>query len=167
MKALGSAISAALGAPVQQPAVLVSIAFSTPVYWSSFSTTTWSGHTWQQADLDVTDLIVQAYELSGTLTLGNRDDVAGALVLNEGVTDRAITLYGYDAAAPADVVWLATALGGATRVDAEQVVITLRHPCDGLVTPRTFVSAATFGPGLPDGAILNINGQAVRLDRRR
>lgn len=167
MKALGSSISAALGAPVQQPAVLVKVDFLTPRYWTSAGQPlNWSGQTWAPMALDVRDLQVQAYELSGQLVLANDDNLPAYLALVEGVNDRAITLWGYDAAAPTDVVWLASALGGRATVDLEQVSIVLRHPCDGLVSPRNFVSAGTFGPLLPQAAALTINGLPIRLDQQ-
>lgn len=166
MKTLGGMLSAALGAAVQQPAILVSIGFSEPVRWSSYSTLSWGGYTWNKYDVRLDGLNVDAYRLSGTLAIGNGDDVAAAMVLNEGIQDRSISIWGYDAAAPTDMVWLADAAGGSAQVGAQQVLIELRHPCALLLSPRTFVNATSFGPTLPDGAVLRINGQDVRLARR-
>lgn len=166
MRSLSTALSAALGASVTQPALLVQIDFSTPQRWSSYATRSWDGHTWLQWPLELRDLLVQAYDLSGQLVLDNRDDQAAALVLGEGVTDRAITLWGYDAAAPADVVWLASAVGGRAVVETGRVVVDLRHRCDGLLSPRTAVTPGSFGTLLPEGADLVINGQPLQLDRR-
>lgn len=165
MKALGSSIAAALGAAVQRPAILVSIAFSPIVRWTSNAQVTWSGATWETQDLDVRDLNVQAYELSGTLVIGNADGAAGALVIAQGATDRLITIWGYDAAAPGDFVWLCDAIGGGCEVGSAEVTLQLRHPCEGLVSPRTFVNTDDFGPCLPDGATVRINGKDMRIAR--
>jgi hypothetical protein len=64
------------------------------------------------------------------------------------------------------VVWLASALGGRALVEPERVLVDLRHPCDGLLSPRTAVTPGTFGTLLPEGADLLINGQPLKLDRR-
>jgi hypothetical protein len=167
MKSLSSTLATALGAPVTQPAVLVQIDFSTTQRWSSFATRTWGGHTWHRWPLALRNLVVQAYDLSGQLELDNRDDQAAALVLGEGITDRTITLWGYDAAAASDdVVWLGSALGGRAVIELERVVVDLRHPCDNLLSPRTAVTPGSFGTLLPEAADLVINGQPLQLDRR-
>jgi len=169
MLGLSSALSAALGAPVQQPAILAEIAFATARRYSSFATVSWNGHTWTKDDIWLEGLAVEALRLRGTLNIGNADGAIGSLVLAEGVADRAITLWGYDAAATgaADVVLLAEAAGAGARIGLERVSINLRAPGEFLLAPRTFVDAsAGFTQLLPAGVVLNINGVAYRLDRR-
>lgn len=169
MKSLSGALSAALGAPVQRPALLVQVDFSTVQRWSSMATLSWGGHSWTARNLRVEGLQVQALRVQGSLLLGNADGVAGALVLAQGVQDRAITLYGYDAAATAsgDVVWLASAVGAAAQVGPGEVSIALRHRAEFTASPRTYVTyEAGFGQMLPPGTVVRINGVDVRLDRR-
>lgn len=168
MKSLSGALSAALHAPVQRPALLVQVGFSPVVRWSSMSTITWNSATWTARALRVEDLQVQPLRVSGTLVLGNLDDVAGTLVLAQGIQDKPITLWGYDAAATgaADVVWLANAVGGAAQIGEREVRITLRHRTELQLSPRTFIGPDTgFTCLLPTGTVLRINGQAVRLER--
>lgn len=168
MKALSTALTAALGGPVQQPALLVEIAFSTVRRWSSWDDLTWAGQTWTKEDVSLEGLEVGALTVRGSLVLGNGDDSMAALVLAEGVTDRAIRLWGYDAAATgaADVVWLADAVGASVQILPASVRIDLRHPAEYLLTPRTFVSDASFGPLLPAGSVLKINGRDFQVSRR-
>lgn len=168
MKTLSGALSAALGAAVQRPALLVQIGFGTVQRWTSASTMTWAGQTWSARDMRIDGLRVQALQVSGSLILGNADDVAGTLILAEGIQDKAITVWGYDAAATAsgDVVWLATAVGASAQVDARAVRIALRHRCEFVASPRARVTpAAGFGHLLPAGTVLRINGQDLRLER--
>lgn len=169
MRSLSGALAAALGAPVQQPALLVEVGFSTPRRWSSFATVVWNGQTWTREAVRVEGLAVEALRVRGTLIVQNADDVMGALVLNEGVTDRSIRLWGYDAAATAagDVVWLADAAGAACQITPTEVRIGLRHPSEYVIAPRTFVGAG-MGANvlLPAGSVLRINGRDVRLERR-
>lgn len=169
MRSLSSALSAALGAPVQQPALLVEIGYATPVRWSSFSTLTWSGNTWSKEDVSVQDLAVRALALEGQLVVGNADGAAGSQALTEGLTDRSIRLWGYDAAATesGDVVWLCDAVAGPVDITPREMRVALRHPCERVMAPRTYVGpAAGFATLLPAGTVLRINGNDVQLSRR-
>lgn len=168
MRTLSSALASALGAPVQRPAVLVEIVFSPVKRWSSFADITWSGQTWLKEDVTLEGLEVGALTLSGVLRLGNVDGAAAALVLGQGVQDRVVKLYGYDAGATgaADVVWLAEAVCTGVQIGPDAVRIELRHRCEFTLAPRTFVNEADFAPLLPAGTQLKINGQVLTLDRR-
>lgn len=169
MRTLSSPLSAAVAAPVQRPALLVSMAFATTQRWSSGATLSWSSQTWTAADVRVEGLVVDALRVSGTLIIGNLDDAIGALILSEGVQDKVITIYGYDAAATAsgDVVWLASAVGASAQVSHREARITLRHKSEFVASPRTYVNAtAGFTQLLPAGTVLRINGIDMKLERR-
>lgn len=168
MKSLSTAISSALGAPVQRPAVLVQMDFSTIQRWSSGPTATYSGHTWTSSDIAVEDLRVEALRVSGTLVVGNMDGVFGEMCLTQGVQDRAITIYGFDAAATAsaDFVWLASCQASATRVSTRDVRLQLRHRAELVTSPKTVVGPeAGFNVRLPAGVVLRINGVDYKLER--
>jgi len=168
MKTFTAALTAALGGPVQQPAALVEVGFSVPVRWSSFATLNWDGATWTREAIALQSLQVEALRLSGELVIGNNDDVAAALVLNEGVADRTVRIWGYDAAATAtaDVVWIADGVCGGASVSTDLVRIQLRHAAQSTLVPRTFVDPATFGPLLPAGTVIRINNIDYRIERR-
>lgn len=170
MKTLSGALSAALGAAVQKPALLVEMHFSTVQRWSSFATVPWNGQTWTARDMSVEGLTVQPFSVSGTLRLGNEDDAIGTLVLSQGVADKRIVIYGYDAAALStvdDAVWLCDAVGASASVDERGVRIALRDSADFVQSPRTYVTpAAGFNHLLPANTVLRINGIDFRLDRR-
>jgi hypothetical protein len=168
MKTLSVALAAALGAPVQRPAILVELAFSPVKRWSSYAELAWDGQTWLKEDVSVESLEVGALTLSGALRLGNGDGAAAALVRAQGVQDRGVRIWGYDAAATgaADVVWLADGICAAAQIGPDAVRIALRHPSEYTLAPRTFVSEAEFAPLLPAGTVLKINGQAYSLARR-
>jgi hypothetical protein len=168
MKTLSSALAAALGAPVQRPAVLVEIAFSPVKRWSSYADLTWSGQSWTKEDVSVESLQVGALGLSGVLRLGNGDGAMAALVLGQGVQDRAVRIWGYDAGATAsgDVVWLADGVCAAAQIAPDAVRLSLRHAAEYTQAPRTFVTASAFSPLLPAGTVLKVNGQTYTLARR-
>lgn len=169
MKSLSAALAAALGGPVQRPALLVEAGFDTVRRWSSFDTLTWGGHTWAPQAMRIEGLQVAALFVRGQLIVDNRDGVAGALVLADGVQDRSFRLWAYDAGATSagDVVWLCDAVGGAASVSERDVSITLRDAAEATVSPRTFVTAANgFTQLVPAGAVLRLNGIDYRLERR-
>lgn len=170
MKSLTAALSAALGAPVQKPAILVQAHFTVVQRWSSHGTVSWNGQTWTARPLALRNLLVQPLRVIGQLLLDNADDLAGTLALSQGVQDRRIVLYGFDAAAltdVADAVWLADAVGGACTVGPKQVQITLRHRAEFVQSPRTYVGPqAGFTQLLPANTVLRINGIDMRLERR-
>jgi hypothetical protein len=170
MKTLSGALSAALNAPVQKPALLVQVDFASTRRWSSMATVSWNGHSWAARDMRLDGLLVQPLRVSGTLVLGNEDDEIGTLVLTEGVQDRRIVVYGYDAAAlgdPADAVWLCDAVGASAQVSTREVRITLRHRGEFVQSPRTYVTAQSgFTHLLPADTVLRINGIDMRLERR-
>lgn len=175
MKSLSTALSAALGAPVQRPGLLVEMHFTVVQRWSSHGTVTWGGHTWAARGLRAQNLLVQPLRVSGDLVLDNADDEIGTLALSQGVQDRRVVIYGYDAGAAvagaladvADAVWLATAVGSACSVSARQVQIALRHRAEFVQSPRTYVGAAAgITQLLPADTVLRINGIDMRLERR-
>lgn len=169
MKTLSSALQAALGAPVQRPGVLVEVGFGAPQRWSSHGTVTWNSQTWTAQAMRLEGFQVEALAVRGTLVVDNRDGAIGALVLAQGIQDRAIRLWAFDAAATAlgDVVWLADAVGGGCQVGAKTVAITLRDPAELVLAPRTFVGPeAGFTQLVPAGTTLRINGIDYRLERR-
>lgn len=155
---------------MQQPGLLVEVGFDTVQRWSSRGTVTWNGQIWTGRDMRVDGLVVQPLRVSGTLVLGNADDVAGTLVLSQGVQDRPIVVYGFDAAALSatdDAVWLCTAVGASAQVGTDDVRISLRHRSEFTQSPRTYVTAAAgFTQLLPADTVLRINGIDMRLERR-
>jgi hypothetical protein len=169
MRTLSSSMATAVAAPVTRPGVLVSIAFSTTQRYSSAGTISWNGFTWTTANVKLENLAVDALQLSGTLVIGNHDDAIGALILAQGIQDKAITLYGIDATATAtaDVVWLATAVGASCELNEFEARIGLRHRSEFVASPRTYVNAAAgFNQLLPAGTTLRINGIDMKLERR-
>jgi len=168
VRTLSSAISAALGAPVQRPAILVQMAFATTARWSSGPTVTFSGHTWPASDIAIEGLRVDALRVSGALIVGNTDGVFGAQCIAQGVQDRAIRIWGFDAAATAapDFVWLADCQASATTIGTRSVRMQLRHRAELATAPRTIIgTAAGFTQRLAAGTVLRIHGIDYRLER--
>lgn len=169
MRTLSGAHSTALGANVTRPAFLVDIAFTSTVRYSSYATQTFGGNSYTAADLDVQNLQVEALSISGTIRLGNLDDVIGALILAQGVSDRAINIYGYDAAAvaTADFQLLAAGVGSSASIGPRYCTIQIRHPAELSPAPRAMVSHwFGFTQMIPDGKTLQIGDTAYTFTRR-
>lgn len=168
MRSLSGTLSAALGAPVQRPAVLVEAQLTVTQRWSSMSTFSWNSQTWTGRDLAVENLQVSALRVSGSIVLGNADDVAGTLVLGESIQDKVIRIWGFDAAATgaSDIVWLCDAVGAGATVTPQRVTINLRHKCEYVAVPRTLVLPVNgFNQLLPAGTVLTIAGTHYTLER--
>jgi hypothetical protein len=167
MRTLSAALQTALGAPVQRPGLFVEIGFSTPLRITTRDTITWNGVSWTRVDMDVQNLNVEALSIRGTVVIGNADNIIGALLLNEGITDRRIRIWGFDAGATAlgDVVQLADAAGATYGLTEREARIELRHRTAHVYGPRTYIGPETLGPLLPAGTVLRINGTDYTLER--
>lgn len=168
MKELSIDLSAALGAPVQRPALLVEIGYSPVVRLTTYTDITWDSRSWVVGPMRIDGLQVGPFNVAGTLVLGNADGAAGSMLLAQGIKDRAIRVYGYDAAAVGepDVVWLADAAGSGAQIGTRDVRIQLGHRSEGSYAPRARVGAATgITQLLAAGTVLRINGIDLTLER--
>lgn len=168
MITLSAALQAAHASAIQKPAWLVYVGFSTPLRLSSYGDVTYDSNTWSAYDVDVSRIRVDAVRVSGELVIQNADDLVGALILAEGVADRVIHIYGYDAGATdtADIVHLVTCVGGASSLSHDRVSIGLRASTEYTSAPREFVNSASgFTYMIPAGTQLRINGQVYKVER--
>lgn len=166
---LTSALVAKLGLTVTQPGYLVSFAFSTPVYWSSLGDVTWNGQLYTGADLRVEGLSRgETSAQRASLSIGNLDLAVGAIVLNEGVADKAVNIYTVYSGATAtdDVVQEFSGVGAAAEVD-KRVIITMNgQGSQRAFAPRRRISPDTgFNYVLPAGSIITVSGEFYKLER--
>lgn len=168
MRTLSQALQDAYAANVQRPAWLMTVAWPEPVYLSSYGdVSNFQGHFWVATDMDVSKVKIAGTEISGSVSLGNADDLFASATLNHGIAGREILIYGYDAAATAtgDILLLARAVGGKATITPDKVVFTVREPVSRMFTPRLFVQPPAFNHLLPAGTVLTINGQTYKIER--
>lgn len=168
MISLSAALQAVHAGAVQKPAWLVYLGFSSPLRLSSFDDVSYDGNNWSAYDVDVSRIRIDAVRIAGELVIQNADDAIGALILNEGVADKTVKIYGYDAGATAtdDIVHLITCVGGAATISHDRVTISLRSSASFTASPREFVNAASgFTYLIPIGTQLRINGQIYKVER--
>jgi hypothetical protein len=175
MRTLSAALQTAHNGAVQFPAYLVEVVLnqSTLRYTTADITTTWNAQTWNPADVSVDSLRIGSLRVEGQIVFGNADDGFGGVALGEGFSDKAFRVWGYDAMIGAtlgatDPVLLCSAVGGATEISEEKVVVSLRDSAEFRVTPRAIVNAANgFTANIPAGRTLTINNISFILTRGR
>ena len=90
-KDIPATIKSEIAKTTTRPGFLVYIGFSTPLRLCSWGSMSYSGYTWDKADVDVIDYSVDA---SGyrqlNVVLGNNDNTMSAIVLSEDLTNVAI-----------------------------------------------------------------------------
>lgn len=169
MKTLSTPFTNAATGAVQRPAMLVEIGFATPKRYTSAATLTWNSLSWTAEDIRLAGLNVEALRISGTLSIQNLDGVIGGLILGEGIQDKTVKVYNYDAAATAlaDVQLIADAVASSATINENVVTINLRHKCEFTLSPRTLVNVGSgFTYKLSPGVVLKINGIDYKLERR-
>src|SRR5881296_792885 len=103
-----------IGAAVTRPGYLVEIDFATILRLSSRGTMPWNGNTYTAWYVQISGVGFDAGKAQGgSLTLGDFDDSISALILDQGIADRAIRIwkiYG-ETPGPSDAVPLFAGVG--------------------------------------------------------
>jgi len=168
MKTLPAGLATAVVQPITQPGHLVQIDFATPVCLSSRGTVAFAGHTFVAADIRVSGIRSDARGTSGgQLTWGNTDLSASALILGEGVADRRIQVWSFDATATGaeNILPVFDGAGDSAKIG---------HPCAVQLTtaksgyassPRRFVAPPLFHHLSVAGREIKIGSVTMRLER--
>lgn len=148
MRTLASTLLDALGQPVTQPGYLIEILFATPFRVSSRGSISWGGNSWGAFDVRVQGLGIDGSTSSqtGSLTFGNDDHLMSALVLNEGVAGRPITVWMFSGEEPedADPVVLFSGIGDDVAGNPTQGQLTInlaQQAAQTLFCPRRRITA--------------------------
>ena len=166
MRTLSPELIAELGLTITRPGYLVAMEFSTPLYLSTLGDISYDGHTWVGADIKVQGLVRdERGDARGQISLGNALLDYGALVLNEGVADRAIRIYSVWAG-DTEPVEEFNGVGDAADI-GERVTTTLAgQGSRALYSPRRFINQSTgFNTLMPTGTKLTIGAQTYILER--
>lgn len=171
MRTLSVATQADTESTVTTPAYLVWIDFSATLRLSSRGDQSWDGQTWTGGRLGgIGGLSWDGKgQQSGTLELINTDLALSALVLGEGVADRAVRIWKFYGDNPAldDPVAVFYGVMDDADIGADVVRLTL----DGqnvrtLSSPRRFIGAGTgFNHLTPAGKKITWGGQTYELVR--
>jgi hypothetical protein len=170
MKTLDAATLTELSATVSRPLLLVEIDFSSVIRMSSRSDVSWNGYTWTSQSIKVDGISVDGSGGSACkLTIGNTDNMIGAILLNERIADKAIQVWEawLDPTNIPRVVSRFTGVGDSFEIGSQSAVINavaagtnLRH------APRQMISVAGgFSRLRPEGYKMNWNGVDYTLTR--
>ena len=169
MKTLTAALLTELGLSVTRPGYLVQLGYSTTLRLSTMGTISWAGQTWAAADLKVSGIGQDGSGAGGgSLMLGNTDGAYGALVLNEGASDIAATVWACyaGAAASGDPVQVFAGVIDGAEIAADKVTLTLAPQRNGtLHSPRVFISKPTFNFLQPAGTKVIVGAETFVLER--
>lgn len=167
MRTLDAALITELGLTVTRPGYLVSIGFSTPQYFSTLGDVSFDSKTWYGASLKVEGL-QRATKTGRTamLRFGDSDHAIAALVLNEGIADRAISIYSVYAGAPTHAVLELNAVGDACEIGDLVGISVIEFATVKAKIPRRRISADTgFNYLIPSGSGIFSNGSVYWINR--
>lgn len=170
MKTLSAPLGAAVANAITRAGHLVKFWFATPVCISSRGQVSFGGDTFVAADVRVSGIKQDGRGRSGgQVTLGNGDLTWSALILGEGVADKRIQVWAFDAAAtgPADIMPIFDGVGDSAKVGQPCVVRLVNEGSQAAFSPRRFVGVGTgFNHLSPAGRIIKIGADTMTLERR-
>lgn len=160
---LSGSLPADIAAPITRPGYLVEIGFADPLRLSSRGDQSYDGLVWTGGRLGKLAIT----EAGGSLELMNTDLLAGALVMGEGVADRAVRVWAFYGDDPADVAALFDGVADGAEIGADRVRLTLAaQNARTLFSPRRFVGpSAGFSRLTQAGTRLAWGGQTIILER--
>jgi hypothetical protein len=166
MRTLSPSLLAELGLTLTRPGYLVFVDFSTPLRLSTLGDISWGGYTWSAADIKVSALTRdEKGDARGSLSLGNALLDYGALVLNEGIADRAIRIYAVWAGVVEPVEEF-NGVGDGCEIGGRVTITLAGQGSRALYSPRRFINASTgFNTLLPAGTKISIGQQTYLLER--
>ena len=171
-RSISGALTTAIGLDVVSPGYVVEIAFATPLRLSSRGTLVWSGNTWTTWDMRVQGLATEAQGSAsgGSLVLGNADYTISALVLGEGVANRAVSVwkfYGDTTPAAGDPVKIFAGVADDAAIDPNNGTVTLKlvqTNAQALFAPRFYITPEMGFSFLPaPGSVIDWDGERYVL----
>lgn len=170
MKTLTAELLTELGRTITRPGYLIEIDFSTPLRLSTIGEISYAGYVWQAADVQVRGISASGSGAqAGQLAFANTWDDFGAAILNEGIADRAVTIYSAYVGAEDDAVQVFSGVGDDAEWDA-QGRISVRLAAanrNTLYWPRRRINAASgFHHLIPSGTRVTVGGVPYLLERR-
>ena len=170
-RTLSAPTTTAVGLDVVSPGYLVEINFATPLRLSTRGTLTWNSLTWTTWDFDVRGLAADSSGSTqgGSLTLWNGDYTISALVLGEGVANRAVNVYQFYGESPAlaDPVHIFAGVVDDAQLEPTNATVTLRlvqTNARALFAPRHYITPDSGFSYLPAaGTVISWDGQQYHL----
>ena len=171
-RTISGPLTTAIGLDVVSPGYLIEILFGTPLRLSTRGTLSWNSLTWTTWDARVQGLGIEAGRSSGTgsLVLGNADYSISALVLGEGVANRAVHVWKFYGESPAlaDPVHVFSGIADDAQIDPTRGIVTIdlvQANARALFAPRFYVTPEMGFSHLPPvGTVINWNDERYVLE---
>lgn len=172
MRATTPAADSARRAIVTRPLYLIEISFSPLTRISTNGEVTWGGYVWSGGQkVSVEGLTADnTGRQTGTVQIGNLDDLLGAMVLGQGVADRPIRIWSADGAALATDDPELVFTGVIERADVDVTRVSLVLASGGsrsAYVPRRVIGPETgFNLLQPAGTKIKVGKDTYTLERR-
>jgi hypothetical protein len=165
-------VAAAIAEPITAPGYLLEIEFNPPVLLCSRGDVTVNGNDWQGWSFTVSGIGIDATSAkqTGTLTVSNRDFALSTLMLEQGVADRAISIWAFYGDAPADddpvLIFSGVGAQGDIDTNSASVKIALRQEHDNVqFAPAHYITVEQgFSMLPPAGTIIQIGRTSYILE---
>lgn len=167
MRVITPALTAELNLTVTRPGYLIYLGLSTPQRLSTLGSVVWNSQTWAANDAKVSGLSqASTAGRSAQVSLGNLDNVFGAMLLNESIADAEVEIYAVYAGAPNDAVLEFSGVGDSCEVGDRVVINLIGQSTQKNFSPRRRISHVTgFNTVLPAGTVISIGGNNYTLER--
>ena len=171
-RTITAALTTEVGRDVTAPGYFVEVAFATPLRLSSRGTMSWAGNTWTTWDVRVRGLATESggSTSGGSIVLANGDYTISALVLGEGVANRAVKMwkfYGDSALTTSDPVQIFSGVADDAEIDPTRATVTLQlvqANASALFSPRLYITPETGFSYVPaSGTVIDWAGERYVL----
>lgn len=171
-RTLSSGAATEVARPVTLPGYLVSIAFSVPVRLSTRGDVTWDAMAWSAAHFVCNGLAIDGTpEQDGSLVFTDTDGTIAALILSEGIQNRAVNVWKLYGETPADddPVLIFSGVGDGYAMDYAEASVTIGlKQAETLYAPRQYINAASGFNWLPaPGTAITWGGETFALVREQ
>lgn len=174
-RSLTSGLLTEIGNAVTKPGYFIEIVFSTNLRMSTRGTLSWNGNTWAGRGAVMSGIgnDVTTSAQAGRITFDDGDFAIAELVLSEGIAGRAINVWKFYGATPADgdPVQVFSGAGDSASLDTtngKTAVALVQRGARELYAPRRYMTRANGFSVLPvTGKIITFNGENFKLTRYR
>lgn len=171
-RTLSTGMGSAVDATITTPGYLLEIEFSTPTRLCTRGDLTVLGNDWTGWGFSLSGFGIDATSAkqTGTISISNRDNDISTLILEEGISDRAVRIWKFYTDAPSDddPVLIFDGVGAQSDIDTAsgQIKITLRQARDAVqFAPAHYITAEQgFSMLPPAGTIITVGSTSFILE---
>lgn len=173
MRTISTGMATEIARVVTTPGYFVEVLFTTPLRFSSRGQINWGGQVWLARDVNVQNIAFDAAGSvqNGTIELGDTDGALAAVLLAQGVADKAVNVWAFYTDAPGvddpELIFAGSGDGWSLTEAARKVVLTVRQfKASTSSAPRVRITPERGFNFLPvPGTTLNWAGEVFSLEK--